>query len=66
MKINLNGQAREVTEAITLAELIESLELSGKRLAIEVNEDLVTRSLFETHQLQPNDQVEIVQAIGGG
>ena len=66
MKINLNGQAREVTEAITLAELLESLELSGKRLAIEVNEDLVTRSLFETHQLQPNDQVEIVQAIGGG
>ena len=66
MEINLNGQIREVNEALTLAELIESLELSGKRLAIEVNEDLVTRSLFETHQLQPNDQVEIVQAIGGG
>jgi thiamine biosynthesis protein ThiS len=42
------------------------LELQGKRLALEVNQELVPRSQFATFVLQPNDAVEIVHAIGGG
>ena len=66
MNIQLNGQAREVADQITIAMLLDNLELSGKRLAVEVNEDLVTRSQFVSHQLSEGDRVEIVQAIGGG
>ena len=66
MKIQLNGQTKEVADHTTVATLLESLELTGKRVAVEINEELVTRSLFETHLLQADDQVEIVQAIGGG
>ena len=66
MNIQLNGQPREVADGITIAALLENLELNGKRLAVEVNEDLVTRSQFSTHYLNEGDHVEIVQAIGGG
>ncbi len=66
MNIQLNGQNREVADNITISTLLESLELTGKRLAVEVNEDLITRSKFDSHQLSEGDHVEIVQAIGGG
>ena len=66
MNIQLNGQNREVADSITVAGLLELLELTGKRLAVEINEDLVTRSRFDSHQLREGDHVEIVQAIGGG
>jgi sulfur carrier protein len=66
MNIQLNGQLRQVDDGITISALLELLELSGKRLAVEVNEDLVTRSKFDTHRLKPDDHIEIVQAIGGG
>jgi sulfur carrier protein len=49
-----------------MAELIEQLELSGQRLAVEVNEELVPRSRFEEHRLVEEDRVEIIHAVGGG
>ena len=66
MKIQLNGKSREVSDHTTVALLLETLELTGKRVAVEINEELVTRSAFDSHLLQADDQVEIVQAIGGG
>ena len=66
MNIQLNGQTRQVDDGITISALLEILELTGKRLAVEVNEDLVTRGRFDSHQLKEGDRVEIVQAIGGG
>ena len=66
MNIQLNGQTRQVADGITITVLLETLELADKRLAVEVNEDLVTRSKFDSHSLKEGDHVEIVQAIGGG
>jgi sulfur carrier protein len=66
MNIQLNGQVREVADGITISALLEAMELYGKRIAVEVNEELVSRSQFDSHQLQPGDIIEIVQAIGGG
>ena len=43
-----------------MADLIEQLELSGERLAVEVNQELVPRSFFEEHCLAEGDQVEII------
>jgi sulfur carrier protein len=66
MQIYLNGDEKELSENITLSELVQQLELDGQRFAIEVNAELVPRSSFNQHRLQPGDRVEIVQAIGGG
>jgi len=65
MQIQLNGKPFDATSP-SLANLIEQLELAGKRYAVEVNEELVPRAEHATHQLSAGDRVEIVQAIGGG
>lgn len=66
MNILLNGEHRAVPADTTAAQLIAMLELDGKRLAVEINEEIVPRSRYVTHQLQAGDKVEIVHAIGGG
>jgi sulfur carrier protein len=66
MQIMLNGTPTEVAEALTMADLIEALQLGDRRLAVEVNEELVPRSRFQEHRLKPQDQVEIIHAVGGG
>ena len=66
MRILLNGEQRDIPDHLKMADLIELLELADQRVAVEVNEALVPRSSFEQHQLNPNDQVEIIHAVGGG
>ena len=66
MQIILNGESREIPDALTAAGLVELLDLGGKRLAMEVNEAIVPRSRFAQHVLAAGDKVEIVHAIGGG
>ena len=66
MKIVLNGENTEVSEGASIQALVEQLALTGRRIAVEVNEEIVPRSEYEAHQLAPGDQVEVVHAIGGG
>lgn len=66
MQIQLNGEAYSVEQPVTLADLIERLGLTGKRLAVELNLEIVPRSQFAQTQLTDGDRVEIVHAIGGG
>jgi sulfur carrier protein len=66
MEIYINGAAREVPEATSMSRLIEDLGLAGRRVAVEVNEELVPRSRFPSHRLAPRDRVEIIHAVGGG
>ncbi|KAA3626989.1 MAG: sulfur carrier protein ThiS [Proteobacteria bacterium] len=66
MKITLNGEPREVADQSTAQQLIELLGLADKRLAMEINREIVPRSSYATHALQEGDTIEIVRAIGGG
>ena len=66
MNIILNGATETIPEQITLTELIQNMDLSGKRYAVEINEQLIPRSRHAEHRLQEGDNVEVVQAIGGG
>ncbi|MEN8131033.1 MAG: sulfur carrier protein ThiS [Pseudomonadota bacterium] len=66
MEITLNGNLKQIPDGSTATRLIEILQLTGKRLAIEINEEIVPRSTYGGHKLNPGDQVEIVHAIGGG
>jgi thiamine biosynthesis protein ThiS len=66
MEILVNGTPHLVPDGTTAAGLLLILDLQGKRLALEVNQELIPRSQFETFALKSNDTVEIVHAIGGG
>lgn len=66
MNIYINGTATEVENAITLTGLIEHLQLTGKRIAVELNQEIIPRSQHHETILNENDQLEIVHAIGGG
>lgn len=67
IQITINGKAREFEPTIsTLADLVEKLGLTGKRLAIERNGEIVPKSTFAEVQLQQGDTLEIVGAVGGG
>ncbi|MBB5319784.1 sulfur carrier protein ThiS [Marinobacter oulmenensis] len=66
MQIQLNGETIELPAGSTVAVLIEKLALAGKRLAVEVNEDIVPRSQHPEFILDDGDRVEVVHAIGGG
>jgi sulfur carrier protein len=66
MKILLNGENHDIAEACTAAALVEQLQLAGKRIAMEVNLEIVPRSEYTSFQLKAGDRVEIVHAIGGG
>ncbi|MEZ0232290.1 MAG: sulfur carrier protein ThiS [Methylophilaceae bacterium] len=65
--LTINGNPRQFEVAqLTVAGLVETLGLIGKRLAIERNGEIVPRSLFADTALLEGDQLEIVGAVGGG
>lgn len=66
MNIIINGEIRAIPEFYTAAELLAALNLMQQRLALEINQEIVPRSLLATRQFQEGDRVEIVCAIGGG
>ena len=66
MNIQLNGDTQQFDDNLTAAQLVEKLGLQGRRIAMEVNQEIVPRSSYETYQLQENDNVEIIHAVGGG
>jgi sulfur carrier protein len=66
MQIYLNGEEKQIPEELDMAGLIELLELTDQRIAVEVNEELVPRSTFPGHALKEDDRVEIINAVGGG
>ncbi len=66
MQIYLNGEQRQIPDNSSMAALVELLGLSGKRIAVEINEELVPRSTYSDYNLKPQDKVEVVHAIGGG
>jgi len=66
MEIFLNGKPLPIEENDNVAALLTKLDLENKRLAVEVNLEIIPRSQFDRHILSAGDKVEIVQAIGGG
>ena len=66
MNITVNGESRSLEPGTSLGQLLEELDLAGKRIAVEVNRDIVPRSEYVNYRLNDDDTVEIVNAIGGG
>jgi len=66
MQVKLNGEAREIPDALTVAGLLAHLGVKAQRVAVEVNEAVVTKDRYPGHELKPGDAVEIVAFVGGG
>lgn len=66
MHIQLNGEPCELPDGATVADLLERLQLTGRRVAVERNLDIVPRSQHGATVLHDGDQLEVVHAIGGG
>jgi len=66
MQLTVNGEIRSIQNQATLSDLIAELDLSGKRIAVELNREIIPQSRFDSQRLQENDKIEIVHAIGGG
>ena len=66
MRITLNGRDEDIENGATVADLIALSGLAGKRVAIEINREIVPRSDYAGRALVADDRVEVVHAIGGG
>jgi len=66
MRIFVNGEERRVPAGSTLEDLIAGMDLAGKRVAVELNLEIVPHGSYGSRVLAPEDRVEIVHAIGGG
>jgi len=66
ISLTVNGEPRRFDAPLTAAQLIACLELTGKRVALERNGEIVPRSSLEQQELSDGDRVEIVVAVGGG
>lgn len=64
--IQLNGQALEIPQGCSIAQLLELASIRSKLVAVEVNLDIVPRMEHGSHQLQAGDVVEAVTLVGGG
>jgi len=67
MQLIINGKESNFdAETLNVATLVEHLALVGKRIAIECNGEIVSRSQFSQTLLHAGDKLEIVGAVGGG
>lgn len=66
MRIYLNGESKDFPDSLTLAQLVDQLKLPARRIAVELNRNVVRRSEWETTTVSDSDRIEIVQFVGGG
>jgi sulfur carrier protein len=66
INVSINGTTRQLPDSTGVAALIEEMGLTGKRIALERNGEIVPRSLFAVQQLADGDKLEVVVAVGGG
>ncbi|HTM89079.1 MAG TPA: sulfur carrier protein ThiS [Terriglobales bacterium] len=66
MKLQINGEERELAEGLNLAALLEQLGMKPDRVAVELNREIVSRHLWSQIRLRAGDRLEIVQFVGGG
>ena len=66
MQVTINGERQSLPEGLSVADLLHQLRLNQRRIAIEVNREIVARELYAAHALAEGDEIEIVQFVGGG
>ena len=62
----VNGEERPLEDGKTIADLLAELSLGGRRIAVELNRDIVPAAEYASRAIRDGDSVEIVQFVGGG
>jgi thiamine biosynthesis protein ThiS len=66
MTVVLNGAEQSCREGWTLADLVAEMGLAGRRIAVEINRNIIPRDEYNSYRLQPGDEIEVVHFVGGG
>jgi len=66
MRVLINGDERELSGSVTITGLVESLELSSQRVAIELNRNVIRKKDWPETSVNDGDQIEVVHFVGGG
>jgi len=66
MRVVVNGEARDLGESTSVADLLASLALQPRRVAIELNRAILPRRRYAETRLNEDDALEIVTLVGGG
>ena len=66
MTVTLNGEAREVPEGTTVLVLLEEAGIDRRRIAVELNREVLPKTRHAEQRLAPGDRVEVVTMVGGG
>jgi sulfur carrier protein len=66
MKIVLNGETRQVAPGSTLSEMLAAAGYANRRIAVEINREIVPKSVHEQRLIRDGDHIEVVHALGGG
>jgi len=66
IQLSVNGQVQRLEAGANIAQLLDALELTGKRVAVEKNGEIVPRGRYAATRLSEGDALEIVVAVGGG
>ena len=66
IKIKVNGKSRSINKDISALNLVKNLKIPLKKVAIELNQEIVDKKKLNKINLKNNDKVEIVHFIGGG
>ena len=66
IKIKLNGKEKLIVENLSVQTLIEDLKIPIKKVAIELNHEIIDKKKLNKIKIKKNDRIEIVHFIGGG
>ena len=66
VKIRINGEEREIAEGLTVAQLLETLQIRPGRVVVELNRDIICREVHSATAIKDGDSLEIVHFVGGG
>jgi thiamine biosynthesis protein ThiS len=66
MKIHINGEEKEITDGLSIAGLLDELEIRPARVVVELNRTIISREAQKSASLKEGDVLEIVHFVGGG
>lgn len=66
MRVRINGEERQVADHLNIAQLLEQLGLGQRKLAVEINRQIIPASAYAQVTLSEHDIIEIIHAVGGG
>jgi sulfur carrier protein len=66
MNITLNGKSQTISDHTTVSELLSQNNIESTHVVVEINENIIPRPTYDSHQLQTGDRTEILYFVGGG